>query len=95
MYLEKKDKFTYSNFLSDKLKDNSNKSCLSFTNDTDYFKSLIYVCNKYSKYIGKKEIAEKILIKSLEKNKKILDKSKIRKKIVKNRKKLRWDRFIT
>ena len=73
MCLEKKDKFTYSNFLSDKLKDNSNKSCLSFTNDTDYFKSLIYVCNKYSKYIGKKEIPEKILIESLEKNKKILD----------------------
>ena len=73
MCLEKKDKFTYSNFLSDKLKDNSNKSCLSFTNDTDYFKSLIYVCNKYSKHIGKKEIPEKILIESLEKNKKILD----------------------
>ena len=73
MCLEKKDKFTYSNFLSDKLKDNSYKSCLSFTNDTDYFKSLIYVCNKYSKYIGKKEIPEKILIESLEKNKKILE----------------------
>jgi hypothetical protein len=72
--IEKKDKFTYSNFLADKLKDNNiNKSCLSFTNDTEYFKSLIYVCNKYSKYIGKKEIPEKILIESLEKNKKILD----------------------
>ena len=71
--LEKKDKFTYSNFLADKLKDNVNKSCLSFTNDTEYFKSLIYVCNKYSKYIGKKEIPEKILIESLEKNKKILE----------------------
>ena len=73
LIIEKKDKFTYSNFLSDKLKDNSNKSCLSFTNDTDYFKSLIYVCNKYSKYIGKKEIPEKILIESLDKNKKILE----------------------
>ena len=71
--MEKKDKFTYSNFLSDKLKDNANKSCLSFTNDTDYIKSLIYVCNKYSKYIGKKEVPEKILIESLEKNKKILE----------------------
>ena len=71
--MEKKDKFTYSNFLSDKLKDNTNKSCLSFTNDTDYIKSLIYVCNKYSKYIGKKEVPEKILIESLEKNKKILE----------------------
>ena len=71
--IEKKDKFTYSNFLADKLKDNINKSFLSFTNDTEYFKSLIYVCNKYSKYIGKKEIPEKILIESLEKNKKILD----------------------
>ncbi len=71
--IEKKDKFTYSNFLADKLKDNINKSCLSFTNDTEYFKSLIYVCNKYSKYIGKKEIPEKILIESLEKNKKILE----------------------
>ncbi len=72
--IEKKDKFTYSNFLADKLKDNNiNKSCLSFTNDTEYFKSLIYVCNKYSKYIGKKEIPEKILIESLEKNKKILE----------------------
>jgi len=71
--IEKKDKFTYSNFLADKLKDNINKSCLSFTNDTEYFKSLIYVCNKYSKYIGKKEMPEKILIESLEKNKKILE----------------------
>lgn len=71
--LEKKDKFTYSNFLADKLKENSNKSCLSFTNDIEYFKSLIYVCNKYSKFIGKKEIPEKILIESLEKNKNILE----------------------
>ena len=74
---EKKDKFTYSNFLADKLKENSNKSILSFTNDTEYFKSLIYVCNKYSKYIGKKEMPEKILIESLEKNKIILEKFKI------------------
>ena len=74
---EKKDKFTYSNFLADKLKENSNKSILSFTNDTEYFKSLIYVCNKYSKYIGKKEMPEKILLESLEKNKKILEKFKI------------------
>ena len=73
---EKKDKFTYSNFLSDKLKDNTNKSFLSFTNDTEYFKSLIYVCNKYSKYTGKKEMPEKILVESLEKNKKILEKFK-------------------
>ena len=73
---EKKDKFTYSNFLTDKLKENSNKSILSFTNDSEYFKSLIYVCNKYSKYIGKKEIPEKILIESLEKNIKILEKFK-------------------
>ena len=71
---EKKDKFTYSNFLADKLKENTNKSILSFTNDTEYFKSLIYVCNKYSKYIGKKETPEKILVESLEKNKKILEK---------------------
>ena len=70
---EKKDKFTYSNFLADKLKENVNKSCLSFTNDIEYFKSLIYVCNKYSKFIGKKEIPEKVLIESLEKNKKILE----------------------
>ena len=75
--IDKKDKFTYSNFLADKLKDNTNKSFLSFTNDTEYFKSLIYVCNKYSKYIGKKEIPEKILIESLEKNKKILENFKI------------------
>ena len=70
---EKKDKFTYSNFLSDKLKENTNKSILSFTNDTEYFKSLIYVCNKYSKYTGKKEMPEKILVESLEKNKQILE----------------------
>ena len=74
---EKKDKFTYSNFLADKLKDNTNKSILSFTNDTEYFKSLIYVCNKYSKYIGKKEMPEKILFESLDKNKKILEKFKV------------------
>ena len=74
---EKKDKFTYSNFLADKLKENSNKSILSFTNDTEYFKSLIYVSNKYSKYIGKKEMPEKILLESLEKNKLILEKFKI------------------
>ena len=77
MSFEKKDKFTYSNFLADKLKENVNKSILSFTNDTEYFKSLIYVCNKYSKYTGKKEMPEKILIESLEKNKKILEKFKI------------------
>ena len=71
--VEKKDKFTYSNFLADKLKENTNKSCLSFTNDIEYFKSLIYVCNKYSKFIGKKEIPEKVLIESLEKNKNILE----------------------
>ena len=71
--IDKKDKFTYCNFLADKLKDNSIRSTLSFTNDTDYFKSLIYICNKYSKYIGKKEIPEKFLIESLEKNKKILE----------------------
>ena len=76
MSFEKKDKFTYSNFLADKLKENVNKSILSFTNDSEYFKSLIYVCNKYSKYIGKKEIPEKILIESLEKNIKILEKFK-------------------
>ena len=73
---EKKDKFTYSNFLADKLKENSNKSILSFTNDTEYFKSLIYVSNKFSKYIGKKEMPEKILLESLEKNKLILEKFK-------------------
>ena len=78
--LEKKDKFTYSNFLADKLKENTNKSILSFTNDTEYFKSLIYVCNKYSKYIGKKEMPEKILLESLEKNKKILEKFKTEEK---------------
>ena len=73
---EKKDKFTYSNFLAEKLKENSNKSILSFTNDTEYFKSLIYVSNKFSKYIGKKEMPEKILLESLEKNKSILEKFK-------------------
>ena len=31
------------------------------------------MCNKYSKFIGKKEIPEKVLIESLEKNKKILE----------------------
>ena len=77
MSFEKKDKFTYSNFLADKLKEKTNRSIISFTNDTEYFKSLIYVCNKYSKYTGKKEMPEKILIESLEKNKKILEKYKI------------------
>ena len=77
MSFEKKDKFTYSNFLADKLKEKTNRSIISFTNDTEYFKSLIYVCNKYSKYTGKKEMPEKILIESLEKNKKILEKFKI------------------
>ena len=71
--LEKKDKFTYSNFLAEKLQKNVNKSCMSFTNDNEYFRSLIYICNKYSSYIGKKEVPEKILIESLEKNKNILD----------------------
>ena len=74
--MPKKDKFTYSNFLAEKLKENSNKSILSFTNDTEYFKSLIYVSNKFSKYIGKKEMPEKILLESLEKNESILEKFK-------------------
>ena len=81
MSFEKKDKFTYSNFLADKLKEKTNRSIISFTNDTEYFKSLIYVCNKYSKYTGKKEMPEKILIESLEKIKKFWKNIKSKEKI--------------
>jgi hypothetical protein len=45
----KKDKFSYCNLLSEKLKNNNYQSCLSMTNDLDYFKSIIYINNKYFK----------------------------------------------
>lgn len=43
---DKKDKFTYQNYLSDKLKNNCNIEYVTELLDSDLFKSLIYLCNK-------------------------------------------------
>ena len=67
----KKDKYPYCNLLDEKLKNNSYKSCLSLTNDLEYFKSIIYLNNKYALY-DKTYMLDKNIIKSLEVNRDLL-----------------------
>ena len=43
----KKEKFSYLNLFVEKINNNNYQSCLSLTNDSDYFKSVIYLSNKY------------------------------------------------
>ena len=67
----KKDRHLYSNLLDEKLKNNY-ESCLSLTNDLDYFKSIIYLSNKYILNKNKKGLSDKTLIKPLEANRDLL-----------------------
>ena len=60
----KKDKYNYSNLLVEKLKNNNYKSSLSMSNDSELFKSIIYMNNKHS--INNNNISEKTIINSLE-----------------------------
>ena len=69
----KKDKFSYSNLLLEKLKNNNYQSCLSMTNDLDYFKSIIYINNKCSKNINKAQPLEKDILNALEENKNLIN----------------------
>lgn len=68
----KKDKFSYSNLLVEKLKNNNYKSCLSLSNDTDYFKSIIYLSNKFLQNNNQKIKSDKIIVNSLEENMKLI-----------------------
>ena len=81
----KKDKFSHSNILAEKLNNNNYQSCLSLTNDPEYFKSIIYICNKYSKIINKKNIVDKSLIELLEINKDLLKSFKEENKEIANK----------
>jgi hypothetical protein len=47
---------------------NNQKSYYSYAHDIDYFKSLIYLNNKYNGYLNKKEKIDKNFLTSLEKN---------------------------
>jgi hypothetical protein len=55
-YAEKKDKFTYQSYLSEKLRNNYNNDMMSELNDNEMWKSLIYLCNKNFKNICKNNI---------------------------------------
>ena len=68
----KKEKFSYSNLLVEKLNNNNYKSCLSLTNDSDYFKSIIYLSNKYLINKNKNSISDNTILKSLEDNKNLI-----------------------
>ena len=69
----KKDKFSYCNLLSEKLKNNNYQSCLSMTNDLDYFKSIIYINNKYFKNNNNAQPLENDVLMALEENKNLLN----------------------
>ena len=68
----KKDKFSYSNILVEKLKNNNYNSSLSLTNDIEILKSIIYMSNKHSQNINKKNITDKTIIKSLNEYRELL-----------------------
>ena len=65
----KKDKLKYSNIFNEKMNKNYYLSCLSLTNDSEYFKSFLFV---YNKYIKETNIIDKNLENSLEINKQLL-----------------------
>lgn len=48
-FFDRKDKFTYQNYLVDKLKNNYNNDWMREINDKEMIKSLIYLCNKHMK----------------------------------------------
>ena len=60
----KKDKYNYSNLLVEKINNNHYKSSLSVSNDSELFKSIIYMNNKH--LINNNNITENNIIKSLE-----------------------------
>ena len=60
----KKDKYNYSNLLVEKINNNHYKSSLSMSNDSELFKSIIYMNNKH--LINNNNITENNIIKSLE-----------------------------
>ena len=64
-------KDSYSNLLDEKLKNNNYESCLSLTSDSEYFKSIIYLNNKYV-LNNRKYTPDKNIVKSLEANKDLL-----------------------
>ena len=68
----KREKFSYSNLLVEKLNNNNYQSCLSLTNDSDYFKSIINISNKILINKNQNLINDKTILKSLEDNKKLL-----------------------
>ena len=51
----KKDKLKYSNIFNEKMNKNNYLSCLSLTNDSEYFKSFLFVYNKYLKETNLKD----------------------------------------
>ena len=64
-------KDSYSNLLDEKLKNNNYESCLALTSDSEYFKSIIYLNNKYV-LNNRKYTPDKNIVKSLEANKDLL-----------------------
>ena len=80
----KRDKNSYSNILYEKLKNNNYDSCLSLTNDLDYFKSIVYLSNKYSINNNKNNLLDKTIIKSLETNRDLIKSFKEEKKEIAN-----------
>ena len=70
---DKKDKFTYSNFVTDRLKQKNKASLISYTSDVDFVKSLIYLNNKFNKYLNKKNKIYKNLLVALKNNLEVID----------------------
>lgn len=65
----KKDKLKYANIFNEKMNKNNYLSCLSLTNDLEYFKSFLFV---YNKYLKESNLIDKNLENSLETNKQLL-----------------------
>lgn len=70
---DKKDKFTYSNFVTDRLKQKNKASIISYTSDVDFVKSLIYLNNKFNKYLNKKNKIYKNLFVALKSNLEVIE----------------------
>ena len=77
----KKDKLKYSNIFNEKMNKNNYLSCLSLTNDLEYFKSFLFV---YNKYLKETNLIDKNLENSLEINKQLLKSFNEEKKAVAN-----------
>ena len=77
----KKDKLKYANIFNEKMNKNNYLSCLSLTNDLEYFKSFLFV---YNKYLKETNLIDKNLENSLEINKQLLKSFNEEKKAVAN-----------